>query len=156
MIEIKGDFTKIHDDYSVICCTTNTCLNKKGELVMGAGIAKFFKEEYDFLPKVWGEKLKRMKKRNLPQIMVDLTIDVKHGEKIKYLVAFPTKTDFKKNSTLELIENSAKQLEFITDSFGWDKILLPKPGCSNGGLLWEDVKGVLSFLDDRFHVIGRE
>ena len=34
-----------------------------------------------------------------------------------------------------------------------NEIYLPKVGCGNGGLKWEDVKPHLKFLDDRFIVI---
>ena len=38
----------------------------------------------------------------------------------------------------------------------FSSVLLPKPGCANGGLNWEQVKPLLEqYLDDRFTIIDR-
>jgi hypothetical protein len=42
----------------------------------------------------------------------------------------------------------------MADKFRWQHIVMPRPGCGNGGLDWADVEPVLSkLLDDRFTVI---
>ena len=160
MKEIAGDFLKIYRDYDVVCCTTNTCTNNKNELVMGRGIAYLFKHEWPELPKIWGEKILKTKPRELPLVFVESVLTGSGlcgtGNKVKYLVAFPTKKDWRQDSILEVIHNSAKQLDYLADVFGWKSVLLPKPGCCNGGLSWENVKLVISFLDERFWILSKE
>ena len=37
---------------------------------------------------------------------------------------------------------------------GFDTVVLPRPGCGNGGLRWQDVRPLLGLsLDDRFIVV---
>jgi hypothetical protein len=55
---------------------------------------------------------------------------------------------------LEVIETSAARLSTMADMYGWQSIVIPKPGCGAGGLKWEDVKPSLQkYLDDRFWII---
>ena len=49
-----------HLDLDYICITTNSILNKNGELVMGAGVALEAKQRFPELPKVYGSKIKKM------------------------------------------------------------------------------------------------
>lgn len=45
----------------------------------------------------------------------------------------------------------------LADNFKREAILIPKPGCGNGGLKWEDVKKQIEpLLDDRFIIIDYE
>lgn len=150
MIEITGDFwshlDQNRDIYDAICCTTNTVVKLNGELVMGAGIAKDFANEYSWLPKHWGE---RVKKQTMPLVLVTLM------KKRPHLVSIPTKIDWKQPSPLDLIWESITELSLLTEQLGWKKILLPRPGCKNGGLSWkEQVRPILLQLDDRFVVIN--
>jgi hypothetical protein len=56
-----------------------------------------------------------------------------------------------------LIEDSARQLVYLTTTKRWRKVLLPRPGCSAGELRWENVRPILNeILDDRFTVITRK
>jgi len=53
-----------------------------------------------------------------------------------------------------LIRQSARQLVEMADKFGWGSVVLPRPGCGNGGLDWDDVRPILeAILDDRFTVV---
>jgi len=56
-----------------------------------------------------------------------------------------------------LIEDSARQLVYLTTKKGWHKVLLPRPGCGAGEIRWEDIGPILRpILDDRFTVISRK
>jgi len=76
------------------------------------------------------------------------------------LLFFPTKHNWWEKSDLVLIEESTRQLRDFFDNVISEypvPIYLPRPGCSNGGLDWEDVKPILEkYLDDRFVVVQRK
>ena len=59
------------------------------------------------------------------------------------LLSFPTKTVWWLNSDLELIAQSATELRTIALAAPDTTFYLPRPGCSNGKLSWEEVKPVL-------------
>lgn len=55
---------------------------------------------------------------------------------------------------LELIAHSAEILSLLADTEGWNSVVVPRPGCGAGELVWKDVKPILStILDDRFYTI---
>mgnify|MGYP001580901715 CR=1 FL=1 len=55
---------------------------------------------------------------------------------------------------LELIKESASQLAVVAGAYSNKTFVLPRPGCGNGGLKWEDVKPVIEpILPDNVHVI---
>lgn len=123
-----------------VCITTNGIIKKDGELVMGAGIALQAKNRFPELP------------RKLAELVG------KYGNRVFYLstvrvFSFPTKDHWRDKSELGLIEQSSKQLVEICDRTGINQVYLPKPGCANGGLSWDDVNQLISqILDDRFTV----
>jgi O-acetyl-ADP-ribose deacetylase (regulator of RNase III) len=73
------------------------------------------------------------------------------------LYSFPVKHNWWENADFDLIEQSTIELKSIADRKKYDTIVLPRPGCGNGGLDWEDVKPILeTHFDNRFYVITWE
>lgn len=150
MIEITGDFTKEYKKYRGIVCTTNQILNKDGKLVMGAGIAKWFKETFPWTPEAFA-----LKKEQVTVFPIDLLSD----EYPNVLFSFPTKFHWKDKSDIVLIEKSTKELVKLVNNFSDNdvSILMTRPGCGCGGLDWKDVKPIIEqYLDNRFTVISNE
>jgi hypothetical protein len=56
---------------------------------------------------------------------------------------------------LDLIGRSADELVALTTRYGWQTVVLPRPGCNNGKRDWEkEVRPILlPILDDRFLVV---
>lgn len=135
------------------CITTNGFVKNNGELVMGRGVAKQAKDRYPWLPLRFGQ-------------MVDITgnkvqwvsffPDPRAEEPMETIIAFPVKHFWRDKADLSLIEKSARELMELIDYWKFEKVLLPRPGCGNGQLLWAEVKPVIeSILDDRVWVIDR-
>ena len=142
MLEKKNDFWIESMDADAIVVTTNNVITTKG-LVMGAGIALQFKEKYPDLPIIFGQTIKNEE--------YNIAITNKNG---KYIIAVQTKFHFKDASPMELVVNSCRKLYSLCDTLNLQKIVMVKPGCGNGNLLWPDVKNNISFLDDRFVVVS--
>lgn len=143
MREIRGNAWLLAKDFDVLCITTNGMIKKNGECVMGRGIASQFKARFPFGPKILGDKI--TENGNIVQ-------KIMWNDEIIYM-AFPTKHKWLEGSNMELIKNSAKQLEEFALDNPDKKILLPKPGCSNGGLNWSDVKTIINFLPDNVYIV---
>lgn len=129
------------------CITTNGILDSRGHLVMGAGIALKARQRFPALPVLWGAEVART---GSPVVIVTDFEDLRYA-----MVAFPTKYHWREKSSLELIARSARGLIRATNERGWSRVLLPRPGCKNGGLRWEeDVRPILKdLLDDRFTIV---
>lgn len=128
---------------AVLVITTNGCVNKRGECVMGRGIALQAKTRYPQIARKLGEYIARYGNRcfNLGC----------YGE--YRLVSFPVKHRWDQPADLNLISLSARQLVEMTDKFGWQAVYMPRPGCGNGRLDWNQVRPVLEpVLDERFYV----
>ena len=144
MLEVKGNAWDVYLDYDVLCLTTNGFVKSNGECVMGAGIAKTAKTKFPKVPHILGTYIKKYGNRCFKIAKVNDT----------HLVSFVVKHVWWDKADMDLIRKSCKEITEMADKFGWEKILLPRPGCGNGKLKWNDVKPVLSdLLDDRFHVI---
>lgn len=138
---VKGDIWSFWEQGYYIVIPTNGFVKKNGEAVMGRGLALQTKERFPEFPRVLGERLK------VYGNMVFVFADYK-------LITFPVKRVWLEKASLNLIEESCNALSAI---FRYNlcslrtPVYLPKVGCGNGGLNWEDVKPILEkALDDRF------
>ena len=148
MKETKGNILDFMDRVDAVCITTNGIIKADGEAVMGAGVAKSFKLKYPSLPKTLAFNLKR--KGNVTSVLY------KPEDTKATILSLPTKHNWKDNSDIKLIETSLQRLVEIADINKYKYIMLVRPGCSNGGLSWNnDVKPLCEkILDDRFYIIS--
>lgn len=166
MIEITGNLWD-QTQADAICITTNGFVKANGEAVMGRGCAKEAADRIEGLALHFGKLLKEQ--GNQVQIIAE-------GEN-QVLVAFPVKptkvisdgTNFVSHlhyqvgkvvpgwaakADLRIIIKSAWELKSLATFYGWEDVIIPRPGCGHGELAWEDVKAIISpILDDRFKVI---
>ncbi len=109
--------------------------------VMGKGIAKTFKEIYPIM----FEKYKSFCENG----QLDVGMLYLYKTDNKWILNFPTKTSWKKQSRLEYIE---KGLEKFVDTYNEkniNSIAFPQLGCGNGNLDWKDVKPIMEkYLGD--------
>jgi hypothetical protein len=153
MIEVKGNLWTYPADVRVI--TTNGTVKKNGECVMGRGCALEAKQRWD-LAGLLGNAI-----NTYGNVVINLSaaynINRKWNEPFA-LFTFPVKHNWYEKADLALIERSANDLADLIDPLYLNDeghiIVLPRPGCGNGGLRWADVKPILDpILDDRFHII---
>lgn len=139
MNEAKGDLWTYPADWRVI--TTNGRLNSVGEAIMGAGVALQAKKQFPELPYKLGKYIAMY--GNRPFLL-----------KQEGLITYPTKYDWRGLSSILLIRRSAELITVIVDKFNLRRIVMPRPGCLNGGLTWDFVrKHIVDMLDDRFTVV---
>jgi hypothetical protein len=118
-------------------------VTKSGKSIMPRGCARQAADRYPELTKLLGSLL------------------INHGNHVfdlgRKLVSFPVEEDPYRNPEMRLIEQSCQELVELTDYKGWQKVVVPRPGCGGGGLSWSDVRPVLErYFDERFHVISLE
>lgn len=145
---MKGNAYEHFSPGDVICTTTNGEVKKNGRAVMGAGIAKFVRDTFQDIDLRLASLLNEHGNRSFR-----LGTYFYKGKPV-VLATFPTKEKWEDPSQLDLIETSARQIVQMADKFGWKKIYIPIPGCSNGGLVWSQVKEKLTCLDDRFIIFS--
>ena len=147
MIEIVGDIWDQQCDW--LCITTNGIVKKDGRAVMGAGIALQAKQRYPNIDLILAKKIKE--RGNVVSSLV------KDGKKV--IIAFPTKNDWRDSSDIGLIIQSAEQLrKHFFNNILKPLVMLPRPGCSNGGLEWTEVRESIAPIldDDKFIIIDRK
>lgn len=144
MIEAVGDIWDLSKGNS-LAIPTNGLTNFRGQAIMGRGIAKEAKDRY-------------------PDIAIDLGVNLLiAGNRVFdlgqyedwHIYSFPTKHNWRDKSSIDLIKESCIQI--VRYSTGNERIFIGRPGCGNGGLLWEDVKPAIEpLLDDRFIIVNKE
>ena len=137
-------FTLPHGQKEAMTVTTNGMIKNNGHAVMGRGIAKSVEDKYGV-----SLKLARHLQQN-GNTPCDLGIyDGFH------VLSFPTKNDWRDDSDLDLIINSARGLMQLADKLGLERVYITKPGCGAGRLDWNIVvkPAVKQVLDDRFVVV---
>jgi hypothetical protein len=80
MLEQRGDIFS-QADADAICFTSNGIVKSNGELVMGAGIAKQFRERWPELPKFFGNWVKKYGNH----------VGFWHDANFLAIISFPTK-----------------------------------------------------------------
>lgn len=141
-----------------ICITTNGFVKVNGALVMGAGVAGQAQARYPAFPKIAGAAVKRH--GNIVMAFHSDHLERNHfydPPSNQWFITFPVKHKWFESADLELIEQSANQLMTMLSEpafSSWKKVLLPRPGCGNGHLSWDQVKPVIQpILSDRVVVV---
>ena len=132
----------------VVVVTTNGDVNAAGRAVMGRGCALQAAQRFPGLSEILASYLVRYGNRALVLLKACEPSDFS-------LVSMPVKHHWRNNADPALIVTSANQLVQMADKFEWRSIVVPRPGCGNGGLQWDDVKPLLEpIFDDRFTVVS--
>ncbi len=139
--ELSGNLWEYHNQGYVVAITTNGKVARNGRNVMARGTARQAAERYPELPQLLGEKI-----RLSGNHVFDL------GDR---LVSFPVEHTPWEVPDLQLIKQSSQELRQLADAKGWEKVIVPRPGCGGGGLSWGDVRPLLvPHFDERFRVIS--
>lgn len=154
MLEAYGDLWDIASEghWDAIVITTNGYVRKDGEAVMGRGIALEAKERYPGLALAVGTQIRNFGNK----------VHVFSGYDDFDILTYPVKPVFgpngepgwKAKAQLPLVQKSMSEMLYFVNRYHWMDILMPRPGCGNGGLKWDTVKEAISpFLDNRFTVV---
>lgn len=143
MLEELGDIWEHADRGAVIVITASGSLTRDGRAVLGRGVARQATLRF---PDV-AQKLGRLLAEQGSHVF-DLG---------GCLVSFPVEESAWSQPDLRIIARSAQELRRLADRSGWQRVVVPRPGCGGGGLAWKDVKPLLTpWFDDRFIVISRD
>lgn len=124
--------------------TTNGSVRRDGKAIMGRGCAKEAADQWPKLPEILGRAILLGGNQTRPLGT--------YGDAV--LVSLPVKHLWPLKADIVLIIRSVTQLVHWADEEHWGEVVMPRPGCGNGGLDWGLVKGVIKpLLDDRFMVI---
>lgn len=150
-----GNLFLLPDGPEAAVVTTNGIIRKDGLAVMGAGIAKYARDNLAGIDAVLGSML--TKYGNHAYFLgsfTDMHRQIKSLASSIFVVSMPTKNDWRDPSDINLIKQSAHELMALADRNNLRKLYLPAPGCSNGRLDYiSDVRLAISgILDNRFTV----
>lgn len=141
MLETYGNLWEYHDRGEWICITTNGDVRKDGCAVMGRGVALQAKHRFPKLPYLLGKRITRLGNH------------VQRFETHR-LFSFPVKHHWSDRADFNLIRRSCAELMSRLKRSGPNRVVLPRPGCGNGQLDWNDVRDVIfERLDNRVLVI---
>lgn len=141
----------IVDGTNAIVITTNGAVRKDGAAIMGRGVALQAKQRYPDIEYLLGSLIKE----NGNHVCLITG-------KIPGIISFPVKHHWRQKADLKLINQSAIELVSLVDILSplpsqFYTVALPRPGCGNGQLRWQDVRSIIRFvLDDRFTVYNNE
>jgi len=140
MLETVGDIWEHADRGEIIVITTNGSLTRDGRAIFGRGVARQAALRFPELADELGKLL---------AVQGSHVFDLGNG-----VVTFPVEETPWSLPDLRIIARSARELRLLADHSGWQRIIVPRPGC--GGLSWKEVKPLLeSCFDHRFLVIDK-
>lgn len=125
-----------------VCITTNGFVKKDGTAVMGRGCAREACYRIPNLPTTLAAHIKKNG---------NVACYLKAG-----LISFPVKHAWYEDADPVLISKSAEWLQREAELTPHITYILPRPGCGNGKLKWENVKPLLVSLPDNVLVIAYE
>lgn len=148
MLTTVGDLFNPPPEVDAICIPTNGVVKKDNRLVMGAGVAKIARDKFPLIDAEFGFWVND--NGNIPATY-------KYSELDYRVISFPTKHHWKDKSSIQLITNSAHNLNEIAAFYELEIVWLPAVGCGLGGLDWEPQVGPIlsTILDNRFSVVFR-
>ena len=140
---MKESFADLWEFDGIIAITTNGFVKRDRTCVMGRGCARQAAVRFPQLPCKLASRISA------------------EGNHVFYfpeyrLLTFPVKHNWWEAADLGLIERSARELLKLVEVEKINEaIYLPRPGCGNGRLKWEDVKKFLSPIlnSDQFHIV---
>lgn len=156
MIEVYGDMWQMSHSYDAVCVTVNWETNNQGHAIMGAGCAKEAQTFYPNAALRFGEIISQNTRPGCCVIPVRPAADVSVLAP-PLLIAFPTKYSWRNPADIDLIIQSAEQLNtMIANMPTGFTCLLPRPGTGRGGLDWfTTVKpAIQDMLSDRIHIVS--
>lgn len=145
--EVRGDIWAWYDRGHWLAIPTNGTVRHDGSCVMGRGLALQAARRFPDLPARIGRHISAFGNRV--------------GAFAPGLLTFPVKDRWASRASLELINASARDLALAREVLTLDHpelavgpVVLPRVGCGNGRLAWEDVRPVLCrHLDARWFLI---
>ena len=140
MNEVFGDLWEFD---GIIAITTNGFVRTDRTYVMGRGCARQAAVRFPELPRKLASRISAEG--------THVFYFPEHG-----LITFPVKHNSWEAADLGLIERSARELlKMIEVKKIKEAVFLPRPGCGNGRLNWEDVKKILLPIlkSDQFHIV---
>lgn len=141
MIEIYGNLWDYCNNDHVICITTNGFVKANGCGVMGRGCALEATKKFPGITKVLGSCIR--KNGNVPSW---LSFEPP-------ILSFPTKHNWWETSDVELIKEGLWKIQAIM-TLDPRPFVMPRPGCGNGKLNWDDVKPIFEGTSDKIWVIS--
>lgn len=143
MRELQGDLWEEHARGAIVAITTGGQVTRAGCCAMPRGCARQARERFAGLDWTLGQLI------------------LTHGNHVfdlgRRVVSFPVENSPLEVPSLELIEQSCRELVELAGYKGWGEVVVPRPGCGGGGLEWPSVRPLLrTCFDDRFLVIHRD
>ena len=134
---------------TAVFITTNGTVKTNKNAVMGKGNAKEAQDKFLNLATILGEALSAAQDSKQPLTVMWVK---EHG-----IGTFPVKHNWYDKADIKLIEQSCRGILSLAGMLKWKTIVLPRPGCGNGGLNWEEeVKPILAkYLDERFIIVNK-
>lgn len=130
--------------------TANSKLNTKGSLTMGAGMAKQAKKRFTYLPFTFGDAIQRScGSLGVYGLLVSSCYpDSRFG-------LFQTKTDWRSDASLHLIERSTNDLLAWLDEHPGAVVHLNYPGIGYGNLSKTAVRPIIESLPENVTIWER-
>lgn len=145
MREQTGDLFGVGRVADLLVITTNGAVRQDGKAVMGRGVAKQAATRWPNLPGLLGDALQQSGNH---------VADLWKPSCWPTIVSFPVKHHWREPADVELIERSVGELVELTGRLGARLVVLPRPGCGNGGLDWVSVSVHDVQVGSTFELLG--